>query len=604
MGRSRKRGNAAVAGAVVAAVMLVITLLALTVVTVAPALSSRPYVPRPVDFELHDRGIGSGHATSARNHRRRAFRSGILRAPKRFNLVGFHWRGAHTAAISVRVRRRGGVWSRWAKLAAEAEDGPDAGSPESRRSRGMVGSTPLWAGEADELQYRLRARSPVRDMALHFVNTKGTATALDRARTSIRRAAQGIVAAVASLAGGSKARADTAQPSIIPRDEWGASSCPPRATPAHGEVKLAFVHHTVTANDYAPEDSAAMVLAICRYHRNSNGWNDIGYQFLVDQYGQIFEGRAGGIDQAIVGAQAQGYNSQSTGIANLGTFSVSGQTEAGLSALARLLSWKLSLHGVDPRGTVVVRSAGGATNRYAAGTAVELNTISGHRDANATACPGDALYAQLPRLRTMVTGDTRPPARLLLTAASRRIPYGRKVRLTGALTASDGMPVAGQPVVLQSLGLVGARTLVTLTTDAQGSFAFAQRLSFNRTLRASFAGTPALRPALSSTLRIGVRPRVTASLSPLPAARLRVGARVLVKGTVQPRKRAGLLLVDRERGDGSFRRFAKKRIRLRRGRALAAYRLSRPGSYRLRLGVDADRHNLGGRSRPLALSAG
>ena len=73
------------------------------------------------------------------------------------------------------------------------------------------------------------------------------------------------------------------------------------------------MHHTVNANDYGPEDSAAIVLGIARYHRDHNGWNDIGYNFLVDQYGQIFEGRAGGIDLAIVGAQAQGFNSVSTG---------------------------------------------------------------------------------------------------------------------------------------------------------------------------------------------------------------------------------------------------------------------------------------------------
>ena len=86
-------------------------------------------------------------------------------------------------------------------------------------------------------------------------------------------------------------------------------------------MQLAFVHHTVSANDYGPEDSAGIVLGIAKYHRDTNGWNDIGYNFLVDKYGQIFEGRAGGIDQAVIGAQAQGYNSHSTGIANLGTFS-------------------------------------------------------------------------------------------------------------------------------------------------------------------------------------------------------------------------------------------------------------------------------------------
>jgi hypothetical protein len=347
-----------------------------------------------------------------------------------------------------------------------------------------------------------------------------------------------------------------------------------------------------------------MVLAICRYHRNSNGWNDIGYQFLVDQYGQIFEGRAGGIDQAVIGAQAQGYNTQSTGIANLGTFSASGQTEAGLSALARLLSWKLALHGVDPHGTVVVRSGGGPLNRYRAGTNVRLNTVSGHRDGDATSCPGDGLYSQLSRLRSIVAADPRPPSLLSLRVDRARIPYGRTARVEGTLTGADGSALAGQPVEIQSIGLVGAHSLATVTTDGQGSFGLGLRLSFNRTVRAAFGGSSDLRPALSAPLRIGVRPHVTASLSPMSAGRLRVGTRVLVTGAVQPRKRLGLLLVDRRRADSSFRRIAKQTVKLRRGRARAVYRLSRPGSYRLRLGVDADRRNLGARSDPLLISAG
>ena len=153
----------------------------------------------------------------------------------------------------------------------------------------------------------------MRGLRLHFVNTKGTATALDRLRSRVRGVVSGALSLAGSLVGAHSAAAAGSQPPIVTRQQWGADQCPPRASPSYGSVDVAFVHHTVTATDYGPQDSAAMVLAICRYHRNSNGWNDIGYNFLVDRYGTIFEGRAGGIDQAVVGAQAQGYNSHSTG---------------------------------------------------------------------------------------------------------------------------------------------------------------------------------------------------------------------------------------------------------------------------------------------------
>ena len=119
------------------------------------------------------------------------------------------------------------------------------------------------------------------------------------------------------------------QPPIIPRAQWAGTSARRAGRPHTATVQMAFVHHTDGANDYGPADSAAIVLAICRFHRNANGWNDIGYNFLVDKYGQIFEGRAGGIDQAVVGAQAQGYNGQSTGVVDLGTFSAAARPPAG-----------------------------------------------------------------------------------------------------------------------------------------------------------------------------------------------------------------------------------------------------------------------------------
>jgi hypothetical protein len=532
---------------------------------------------------------------------RAPLRSRVLATPKRFNLVGLRWKGARAADLRVRVRLGAKRWSRWVTVPVDPDHQPDLGSGE--RSAAWTTSDPVWAGEADQVQYALTAARPVRDVRLHFVNSTGTATRLDRLRSGLRRAVSTAVSAISSPFGADANAQGSSQPEIVSREQWGASACPPRATPAYGEVKLAFVHHTVTANDYTPEQSAAMVLGICRYHRNSNGWNDIGYQFVVDKYGKIFEGRAGGIDRAVVGAQAQGYNSQSTGISNLGTFSTTGQTEAGLAALAHLLSWKLAIHGVAPQSKVTVSSGGGSTNRHPAGTQVTFDAISGHRDGNATACPGDALYAQLPRLRGMVGGDTRAASALALGAERRNIPYGRKVRLVGSLKDAGGGPLPGRPVQIQSLGgAKGKRTLAKAVSAADSTFAINLKLAFNRTLQAQFGGDAGVRPAMSTPLAVGVRPLVTATFDAAASAQARAGRRVVVTGTVRPRKRTALFIVDRRGSDGSYRRILKKQVRVRLGRIRAARRFTRAGRYRLRLGVDRDTRNLSSRSDPLEIS--
>lgn len=568
----------------------------------APALSLKPYVPDPVDFELRDaRASSSLVAASAARSRSRTkllYVSPVRETGRRFNLVGLRWRGAREAKISLRVRAPDGRWSRWARVPV-GDDGPDRGADEGRP--GWTVSEPVWAGEAGAVQYRIAAAGSVRDLRLHFVNSTGTATGLDRLKSGVRRAAGSAFATVASLLQ-ARAHAATTQPTIVPREAWGASKCPPRARPVYGAVKLAFVHHTVSVNTYTAQQSAAIVLGICRYHRNSNGWNDIGYQFLVDRYGQVFEGRGGGMDQAVIGAQAQGYNGVSTGISNIGTFSTQGQTPAGLDALARVLSWKLALHGVPPLGSVVVRSAGGASNRYPAGRSVRLERVSGHRDGNATSCPGDALYAQLPQIRSMVTGDTRSAATMQLNTPRPSIVYGDRTAVSGMLTTGTGGPLQGQPVSIRSLAGTRVRTLRTIATSFSGSFAASLRFSFNHTLLASFAGNPAVRPAQSTPVTVGVRARVSATLQPMAGSALAVGQRVVVRGTVRPHKRTVLLLVDRRATDGTYRRYAKRSVRAQGARASVTYRFRRRGAYRLRLGVKADLRNLGARSKPISLA--
>ena len=240
-------------------------------------------------------------------------RSAPLRAPARFNLVGLRWRGRSEPSVAVRVRRDGGAWSRWKSLEAHADHNPDP----RRGERSVAASDPLWVGEADALQYRLSRRVP--GLRLHFVNVNGTATPAERLQDGPpARREHGREHAGRGPHRWRGARPGCGSPPIVRRRDWGASKCPPREAPSYGTVRAAYVHHTVSLNDYTPEEAPGIVLAICRYHRNSNGWNDIGYQALVDKYGVLYEGRAGGLDKPVLGANSQGFNAQSTGIASIG----------------------------------------------------------------------------------------------------------------------------------------------------------------------------------------------------------------------------------------------------------------------------------------------
>ena len=330
------------------------------------------------------------------------------------------------ARVAVRVRRDGRGWSRWQRLEAHADHNPDRWS----RERPVAASDPVWVGEADQLQYRMSRRVP--GLRIHFVNVKGTATAGDRLRTAMRRVANTAVSTLAAgLTGGSaRAQAPDAEPPIVHRRDWGASKCPPRARPEYGTVRAAYVHHTVSLNDYTPEEAPSIVLAICRYHRNSNGWNDIGYQALVDKYGTLYEGRAGGLDRAVIGAQAQGFNAQSTGVASIGDNTSQPLPDVAMEALAGYLRWKLAVHGVPLSGRVTLTSAGGESSRYAAGRRVTVPRVLGHRDTNSTACPGSALYAQLDDLRARVaTGVPLPGLPTIASAelSAARTTYGGRV---------------------------------------------------------------------------------------------------------------------------------------------------------------------------------
>ncbi|MGW2282534.1 N-acetylmuramoyl-L-alanine amidase [Streptomyces sp. NPDC001770] len=189
------------------------------------------------------------------------------------------------------------------------------------------------------------------------------------------------------------------RPGIITRKGWGADeSLRERQFAYTTTVKAAFVHHSATGNNYTCSQSASILRGIYRYHVKSNGWRDIGYNFAVDKCGNIYEGRAGGVTRAVLGAHTLGFNTNTMGIAVLGSFASTNPPTAAVNAVAKLTAWKLGLFGINPKGTVTLVSGGG--NRYKKGSSVKMNAISGHRDGFATECPGARLYKKLGTTRT------------------------------------------------------------------------------------------------------------------------------------------------------------------------------------------------------------
>jgi hypothetical protein len=295
---------------------------------------------------------------------------------KVFELVGAHWRGP--GLVKYRTRNLAGRWSAWRVFAAE-DALPDNGH-ERRATRGWRIASPFWTGPSNAIQYRTVGR--VSRVRAYFVDSPRQRLALKRVQ----------------LAGA---------PPVIDRAGWNANEAIRRAPPYYADsVHFAVVHHTAGSNSYTRAQSASIVRAIELYHVQGNGWNDIGYNFLVDKYGQIFEGRYGGMTRPVIGAHSEGFNTGSVGVAVIGDYSSTSITPAARAALVSLLAWRLDLDHVDPSSSLARVSAGNP--RYRAGTAVTLHAISAHRDVYPTSCPGASLYGQLSSIRSAVAQTGLP----------------------------------------------------------------------------------------------------------------------------------------------------------------------------------------------------
>ena len=257
-------------------------------------------------------------------------------------------------------------------------------------------------------------------------------------------------------------------PSMVSRAGWQADESMRTAAPLYASaVKVMFVHHTDTTNDYSCSQSPAIVRSLYAYHVLSLGWNDIGYNFLVDKCGTLFEGRFGGSSRAVVGAQTYGFNTGTSGVAIIGTYTGTAASTAALSTVAHLAAWKLAAYGISPSATSTLVEGAADSPGFTAGRTYSFAAISGHRDGYATACPGDALYAQLPAIRALAVHDAQPAGLALATVSGATYLAGRYYT-TGRLTITwtDATPasqlagytvlVDGQPTVATAAGIRSA----------------------------------------------------------------------------------------------------------------------------------------------------
>lgn len=327
------------------------------------------------------------------------------------SMVALNWTDP-TATPHARIRSRvRGRWGEWQRVPL-LHDRPDVGT---REDTAVLGTALVWIGRADGIQIQLGGRRPD-DLRLLLLHPRPHPRDRAPAALAMRTASGAVVT----------------RPDVLNRVDWGADESWRSGQPqVISTIQQIHVHHTVSRNDYLPEDVPALIRGMYRYHTKTLGWSDIAYNFLVDRFGRVWTGRAGGAARPIRGAHTLGFNATSCGISAIGNYDLVAPPAELLAAVALTAAWKLNINGGDPLGTTTVTSDG--SDRFRRGTAAALPVIDGHRDTNDTACPGSQLYAALPDIRARA----RAVVDAAITAAS------APVAVTSPATI-DGRPALGK----------------------------------------------------------------------------------------------------------------------------------------------------------------
>ncbi|WP_196716775.1 N-acetylmuramoyl-L-alanine amidase [Actinomyces trachealis] len=374
-----------------------------------------------------------------------------------FMVAGFAWNDGmqlpEGAQVFLRVRERG-TWSKWFRNEVDASTGPDGSSARGTEEIVTAGSDAVQVSvvlrSAAELQNlpkglhlvlvpaRPEGEKAKQSADLPTVAASKTAveeeepleTVSDKAKTSAEEdqptassdgstagAASASVASGGLLAGASGGAAVGLSTSTLlravvgasglpvdinTRADWGADEGLMEWDTVYAPAKHVVVHHTAGSNNYTADQSASIVRGIYYYHSQTLGWGDIGYNILVDKYGQVFEGRHGTLAAApgkmAVGGHARGVNTGSIGISMMGDYSSVEPTSIQLEKVGQVAGWFLNRAGIsDANATAPLAIR--ATERYWAGQSVDLPVIIGHRDVGYTACPGERGYSKLGQIR-------------------------------------------------------------------------------------------------------------------------------------------------------------------------------------------------------------
>jgi hypothetical protein len=445
---------------------------AVTVATLSGGLLAVPVLTLPV---VHPHAV----ATSVAEVPVRAVTDapGVLGRASRehaghFDLVGATWSAGSFDPRSTRIETRvhkGSGWTSWEAL-EPTDTGADAGSADALRAARLHGDVqtaePVWVGHADGVEARVVA-APNRpaNASPAALPDDLEVVLVDGGTSNADNAAQRV------MFHGSTASAAADRPEILTRADWGAdeslrrNACP-EGPDYSSSIRMGFVHHTDGTNGYSRSEVPSILRGIYAYHVKANGWCDVGYNFLVDRFGRIWEGRYGGISKNVLGAHTGGFNTNSFGTSLIGDFTGTAPSSAMLSAVERLFAWKLSRNYRDPLGTSTLVAGSFSGSRYAEGNTVTFDTVSGHRDADYTTCPGSAAYRTLGSIRTGI----RDVMAAGFVAPSQSAPA---IRMAGGVLKVRAAVIAKQTWTLTVTDVDGAVVRTTSGTASRSTKAVA-----------------------------------------------------------------------------------------------------------------------------------